>query len=81
MSHPNHAWRGVLWQHHYRCIEQEKGKKQEVHDWERRLIYLKWGQNRGVEAGRLRESRWNQHMGAVVRQYIGFLKMAAFEWD
>ena len=56
--------------------------KRGTHDWERRPVYLKWGQNRGVEAGRLRESRnWNQHMRAIVRQYIGFLKMAAFEWD
>ena len=51
-------------------------------DSERRRVYLKWSQNHGVEAGRLRGSRnWNQHMRAIVRQYIGFLKMAAFEWD
>ena len=51
-------------------------------DLERRPVYLKWSQNHGVEAGRLRGSRnWNQHMRAIVRQYIGFLKMAAFEWD
>ena len=51
-------------------------------DSERRPVYLKWSQNHGVEAGRLRGSRnWNQHMRAIVRQYIGFLKMASFEWD
>lgn len=56
--------------------------KRGPHDLERRPVYLKWSQNHGVEAGRLRGSRnWNQHMRAIVRQYIGFLKTAAFEWN